>query len=415
MKENNTVIAGLDIGTTSTIVAIGEFTEENNIQIIGHAKHNSKGMRRGGVVNIDAVLKCVTTTIEDAEQMAGQEVETVAISVGGQHIEGKNSHGLVPIESRGKTNHHEISKEDVARVMKAARAVAIPLDREILHVMAQQYIVDDTREIKNPIGMLGVRLEADVHIITCYVSTVQNMIKAVNRAGFRVSKVLFSNVVAADTALTKDEKDLGVLLIDLGGGTSTASVYQDNAPYYTTSVPIGGIEISTDLSIVLKSPFDAAEKLKCEYGSCQTFISEHSEPVLIPGMGGRPPLAVERSNIVEIIKPRVYELLQILHKRIQKSGYAFMIGGGAVLIGGGSLLPGIAEATQEVLGMSARIGQPGNYNIKNGYLSSDYSTAVGLVKHVANNYNFDILSHNKENNGGKTFFFMKKWLRNFFE
>ena len=294
MREDTTVITGLDIGTVNTTVVIGELDDERRLNILGHARRHSRGIRRGGVVNIDAVLECVTATIEAAEQMAGQEVAEVAISIGGQHVEGRNSHGLVPVQPKGKANQSEISQDDIDRVMKAAGTVAIPLDREIIHVMTQQYSVDDNHEIKNPLGMLGVRLEVDVHIVTCFASTVRNMIKAVNRAGFRVSGVLFGNVAAAETVLTKDERELGVLLIDFGGGSSTVSIYKDEAPYFTTSVPIGGMEISTDLSIVLKAPIDATEKLKCEYGSCQEFIGEHNEPVLIPGVGGRPPLAVER-------------------------------------------------------------------------------------------------------------------------
>lgn len=416
MKTDSTIITGLDIGTCNTTVVIGELDENDQVHILGRAKHRSSGIRHGGVINIDAVLQCVTVAVEEAEQTAGQEVDEVVLSIGGQHVEGRNSHGLVPVGTKGKRNQDEISQDDVDRVMKAAGTVAIPLDREILHVMTQQYSVDDSHEIKNPLGMLGVRLEVDVHIITCFASTVRNMIKAVNRAGFRVSRVLFSNVAAAETVLTKDEKELGVLLIDLGGGASTASIYKDDAPYFTTSIPVGGMAVSTDLSIMLKAPIDAAEKLKCEYGSCQAFISEHNEPVLIPGVGGRPPLAAERHKIVEIIKPRVYEILSMLHARIQKSECESYIGGGVVLIGGGALLPGIAEAAQEVMGAAARIGQPGNYSMKGGYLSSDYSVAVGLVESIANAYHHEAgVRQSSTTNENKIMFFIKKWLRNFFE
>lgn len=418
MREGSTIITGLDIGTTNTTVVISELDDDRHVRILGHAKRPSEGIRRGGVINIDAVLHCVTTTIEQAEQMAGQEVGGVVLSIGGQHVEGRNSRGLVPVEQRNRDGQSEINQEDVDRVMKAAGTVAIPLDREILHVMTQQYSVDDNHEIRNPLGMLGVRLEVDVHIITCFASTVRNMIKAVNRAGFHVDQVLSSNVAAAETVLTKDEKELGVVLIDLGGGSSTLSIYKDNAPYFTTSIPVGGGEISTDLSIMLKAPVDAAERLKREYGSCQEFIGERNEPVLIPGVGGRPPLAVERHTIVQIIKPRIRELLQMLNSRINGSGYHSSIGGGAVLIGGGALLPGIAEATQEVLDISARIGQPGNYRIDGSYLPSDYSVAVGLVETAARSHNTppaDKRLRASENNNNKMMFFVKKWLRNFFE
>lgn len=413
--DNSPIITGLDIGTTNTTVVISELADDQRIHILGYAQQPSEGIRRGGVINIDAVLRCVTTAIERAEQMAGQEVEGVALSIGGQHVEGRNSHGLIPVEQKNREGQSEISQDDVDRVMKAAGTVAIPLDREILHVMTQQYSVDDNHEIKNPLGMLGVRLEVDVHIITCFTSTVRNMIKAVNRAGFRVEQVLFSNVAAAETVLTKDEKELGVVLIDFGGGSTTLSIYKDDGPYFTTSVPVGGIEISTDLSIMLKAPLDATERLKCEYGSCQEFIGEYNEPVLIPGVGGRPPLAVERHKIVEIVKPRVYELLQILHDRVRHDGYDSFISGGAVLIGGGALLPGIAEATQEVLGVAARIGQPGNYSIERGYLPSDYSVAVGLVEAVARTTHVAAKKRQHLTEENKILFFVKKWLRNFFE
>lgn len=413
-----TIITGVDIGTTTTTAVIGEIKDNGQVEIIGIGNTLSNGIRRGSVVNIDAVMQSVIKSLELAEQMAGQEVEDVLLSIGGHHVEGVNSHGVVPISAKGKQVGKEISQADVDNVMHAASAVAFPIDREVLHRLPQKFTIDEHHGIDRPIGMIGVRLEADIHIITCSVSTAQNMIKAVNRSGFRVQQLLYSGVAAADVVLTGDERELGVLLIDLGGGTTSATIFKEDAPYYTSAIPIGGIEITTDLSIVLKTPFDVAETLKCEHGSCQDFISESSEPVLIPGVGGRPPLAVERKEVIEIIKPRVIEILTLIKDKIQNQdqGLIPFIGGGVVLIGGGALLTGIAEIAQDVFGIGVRIGQPGNYGgTVNKYRFTNYSTAVGIVcmasKALAKNIKNKKITHNEHN----VSFTLKKWLRNFFE
>ena len=375
-------VVGLDIGTSRVCAAIGEFDENDNLQIVGVGTALSRGLRRGVVINIEATLKAVSEAIESAELMAGIEVQSVITGIAGAHIEGINSRGVVAVTGRGR----EINNEDVNRVIDAAKAIVIPMDREVLHVIPQEFIVDDQSGIKDPLDMIGIRLEAEVHIITGSVTSAQNLLKCINRAGFRVDDLVLESLAASHAVLSADEKELGVLLVDLGGGTSDVLVYLDGAPYHTDVIAVGGNQVTSDLSIMLKTPIEAAEKLKIEAGCTFLPMVEDNEEVIIPGVGGWPSAAIPRRELCKIIQPRMTEIFSMIREQMEKKDFLRHLGGGVVLTGGGALLPGTMELAKEIFGIPARVGVPTHVGgLVREYQSPLYSTAVGLAMYGAGN------------------------------
>ncbi|MBN2439864.1 MAG: cell division protein FtsA [Spirochaetales bacterium] len=373
-------IVGLDIGTTKICAIIGEYNENNVLEITGVGTAPSKGLRRGVIINIETTVKSILSAIEAAEMMSGREVESVHTGLAGGNIEGINSKGVVAVTGKGR----EITKEDVDRVVDAARAVPIPMDREVIHMIPQEFIVDEQGGIKNPIGMIGVRLEAEVHIITAAVTSAQNIVKSVNRAGFKAQNIILEPLASAKAVLSADEKELGTVLIDLGGGTTDILLYIEGSPYYTDVIPLGGEQVTNDISIILKTPVDAAEKIKLKSGCCYMDLIQGDEEVFIPGVGGRPPRRLLKKDLVEIIQPRVSEILTMVKDKIDRKGYLKMLGGGVVLTGGGALLPGIMELTMEIFGLPARIGYPIKFGgLVEEYYNPKFATGVGLVLYGA--------------------------------
>jgi cell division protein FtsA len=405
------MIVGLDIGTTTVTAVIGEYSESSELEIIGLGTAPSRGLRRGVVINIEATLRSVAAAVEAAEQVAGREIASVVSGIAGGHIEGLNSRGVVAVTGKGR----EITADDVARVIDAAKAVVIPMDREVIHVIPQEFVVDEQGGIRNPLDMIGVRLEAEVHIITGSVTAAQNLVKCVNRAGFKVSDIVLQSLAAGRAVLTQDEQELGVLLIDLGGGTTDILVYREGAPYYTSVLPVGGAQVTGDLSIMLKTPTDAAERIKKDAGCCYMQIVEAGEPVIIPGVGGRPPAEIDRREICRIIQPRMAEILAMVRERIEPKGYLPHLGAGVVLTGGGALLPGAVELASEIFGTSARTGQPGNLGgIGSVYQNPEFSTAVGLVQYAASRGGGDAGTAEEIGEPG-VLRGVLGWLRNIFE
>jgi cell division protein FtsA len=403
-------IAALDIGTTTVTAVIAEYDENNRLEITGLGMAPSSGLRRGVVINIEATLRSIALAVEAAEQMAGREIDSVVTGIAGGHIEGINSRGVVAVSGRGR----EITSDDVARVIDAAKAVVIPMDREVIHVIPQEFVVDEQGGIKNPLDMIGVRLEAEVHIITGSVTTAQNLVKCVNRAGFKAQDIVLESLAAARAALTEDEKDLGVLLVDMGGGTTDMLLFREGAPYYTNVLPVGGAQVTGDLSIMLKTPTESAETIKREAGCCYQALVEPGEPVIIPGVGGRPPASINREEICRIIEPRVAETLEMVRDRIETKNYLRHLGAGVVLTGGGALLPGVVELAQDIFGTSARIGQPGNLGgIGSVYQSPEFATVIGLALHAAARAAPDQVAAERSRGGFMAGF--GRWLRNFFE
>lgn len=336
----------------------------------------STGLRRGVVVNIEATLASVAAAVEAAELMSGREVKDCFVGVAGANIEGINSRGVVAVTGRGR----EITQEDVDRVIEAARAVVIPMDREVLHVIPQTFIVDDQKGIRNPLDMIGVRLEAEVHIITGSVTTAQNLVKCVNRAGFKVERLILQSLAAARATLSADEKELGCLLVDLGAGTTNLLVYSEGAPYYTNVIPVGGSQVTNDISIMLSVPMDAAERLKRESASAWLEGVDPEETVVVPGVGGRAPAETSRRKLCSIVQPRMEEIFRMARERVEKMGHWRHIKGGIVLTGGGALMQGAPELAEEIFGMPVRIGNPITLGgLVDEYRSPLYATGVGLV------------------------------------
>lgn len=355
---------------------IGEYDENGILCITGVGTAPSTGLRKGVVVNIEATLQSVAKAIEGAELMSGREVKDCYVGVAGANVEGINSRGVVAVTGKGR----EICQADVDRVIEAARAVVIPMDREILHVIPQTFIVDDQKGIRDPLDMIGVRLEAEVHIITGSVTTAQNLVRCVNRAGFKAEGLVLQSLAASRAVLSADEKELGCLLVDLGGGTTDVLMYAEGAPYFSASVGAGGSQVANDLSVILNVPLDAAERIKREAGSCYLAHVEADEGIVVPGVGGRAPQQLSRARIASIIQPRMEEIFRLVRDKVEQPGYWPLIKGGVVLTGGGALLNGAADLASEVFGLPVRIGSPASLGgLVDAYRNPAYSTAVGLV------------------------------------
>jgi cell division protein FtsA len=373
------LVVGLDIGTTKVCAVIGERNESGILEITGVGTYPSTGLRKGMVVNIEATLRSVSSAIEAAEMMSGREVHDCWTGIGGSHIDGINSRGVVAVTGKSRETR-EIGNDDIKRVLEAARAVVIPMDRQVLEVIPQSYIVDDQKGILDPLNMIGVRLEAEVHIITCSVTGAQNLIKCVNRAGFRVNDLVLQSLAAGRSVLTPEEKELGVAVIDLGGGTTDVLVYSEGAPYSTSTIPAGGTQVTSDISIIKNISFENAEKIKLDAGCCWEPFLEEDDDIIVPGVGGRPPLLIPKSQILAIIRPRMEETFKLVKEKLDKLSLSRPLGGGVVLTGGGAQLLGAAELASQVFNLPVRVGTPLPVGgLVEEYRSPAYATAVGLV------------------------------------
>ncbi len=406
------LIVGLDVGTTKVTAMAAEYDEAGRIRVVGVGSSPSNGLRRGVVINIESTLKAVAAAVEEAEHMSGHEVYDVYTGIAGGNVEGFNSRGVVAVSGKDR----EISPADVDRVIEAARAVVIPMDREILHVIPQEFIVDGQPGVRNPLDMIGVRLESEVHMITGTGSSVQNLIKCINRGGLRVNDIVLESIAASDAVLTEDEKELGVLHIDLGGGTTDILVYRQGAPHYTSVISIGSAQVTSDLSILLKAPVEAAEKIKLNDGCCWEPMVDPSEEVIIPGVGGRPPLARPRRDVAEIAQARMGEIFGMVKRQVSKNGYLDQLVSGLVITGGGALMPGVPELAADVFGMPARVGVPRiSGEIEEKYQRADYATVIGLVRHGAvKKSRPEALGGSSGQKRNSRMEGLKKWLRNFF-
>jgi cell division protein FtsA len=381
---NNEIIAALDIGSSCVRVMVCERYEDGIFRIIGTGVRPSTGLRKGVVVNIEATLRAVAAAVEDAEMMSGLEIRDCWTGIGGNHINGLNSRGVGGVSGKRRdTREREIDQEDIERVIEAAKAVVIPTDRQILEVIPQNFKVDDQKGIRNPLDMIGVRLECEVHIITCTVTGAQNLIKCVNRAGFRVNELILQTLASARAVLTPEEMELGVALIDLGAGTTDVLVYVEGTPYSTYTIPAGGTQVTSDISIIKNISVDNAEKIKMEAGCCWDELLDEDEVVIIPGVGGRAPMSIPRSQILTIIKPRMEELFKMIKQHLDTLNLSRPLGGGVVLTGGGAQLSGVVELAHDILKLPARIGTPIPAQELEGlveeYRSPVYATVVGLV------------------------------------
>jgi len=350
--DNKDLIVGVDIGTSKVVVAVAEVTPDGRFHLIGLGQADSEGLRKGVVVNIEATVQSIRKAVEEAELMAACRITDVYTGIAGSHIRSFNSSGMVAIKSR------EVSAEDVARVIETARAIHIPTDQQVLHVLTQEFIVDGQEDIREPIGMSGVRLEVRVHIVSGAVSAAQNIVKCVRRCGLEVNDLVLQPLASSMAVLTNDEKELGVALVDIGGGTTDIAVFTGGAIRHTAVIPIAGDQISNDIAMALRTPIQDAEEIKLRHGVAKEVLADANEKIEIPGLGDRAPRLLSRQTLAAVIEPRVQELFAIVQKVVRDSGYEELISSGVVLTGGTALLPGIGELAEDVFLKPARIGWP---------------------------------------------------------
>lgn len=374
-------VVGLDIGTTKICCIVGEIVDhgpEPMIDIVGIGTAPSTGLRKGVVVNIDSTVESIAKAVEEAELMAGGEISTVYTGIAGGHIKSFNSTGIVAVKDK------EITEQDVQRVIDAAKAVAIPMDRETIHIIPQEYMVNDQGGIRDPIGMTGVRLEGKVHIVTGAVSSAQNIIKCVNRAGLNVAEICLEPIASSEAVLGQDEKELGVILVDIGGGTSDIAIFKDGAIVHTSVLALGGSHVTNDIAVGLRTPQSEAEKIKIRHGCAMSSLVRSEETIEVPGVGGRKPRVVSRRVLSDIIEPRVEEMFSLIQREIMKSGYQDLLSAGLVITGGATLLEGMPELAEFIFEMPVKRGVPHSIGgLRDVVNSPKYATAVGLVKYGA--------------------------------
>ena len=406
-----TPIAGLDIGTSKICVLIGEPAPDDTIKVLGFGESRSEGLGRGSIMNIERTISAIQQAIEEAESQAGIDVDSVVVGISGGHIKSMNSRGMTGVARSDR----EITRDDMRRAIEAAKAVAIPVDREVVHVLPYGFTIDGQDGVRDPVGMLGVRLEVDVHIVTGAVTSVQNLMKSVNRAGFDVEGVVLEPLASAESTLSEDEKDLGVAMIDIGGGTSDIVIYQNGSVRHSEVIGLGGEHVTRDISVGLRTPHMKAETIKKEHGCALLSMVSNGQTIAVPSVGDRSDREIPLRDLVEIIAIRMDELIRLIQMETQLTGYAELIAGGVVLTGGASLLPGVAEACEEIYGCPVRVGRPRYISNLDEFKKLDdpiYSTVTGLARYglirrsTANGWgfgNFRVF--------GKFFGRFKNWMR----
>jgi cell division protein FtsA len=373
MARKHSIVVGLDIGTSKVCAVVGEMTDRG-VEIIGMGSHPSQGLRKGVVVNIESTVNSIKKAVEEAEMMAGCEIHTVFTGLSGNHIKGFNSHGVVAVKSK------EVCQRDLDRVIDAAKAVAIPTDREVLQILPQDYIIDDQDGIKQPLGMSGVRLEARVHIVTSAVASAQNVVKCCNRAGLNVGDIVLMPLAAAEAVLGAEERELGVALVDIGSGTTDIAVFHDGTVRHSAVLSVGGNHLTNDIAAGLRTSTADAERIKQRYGLARASAVFGDQRVDISSVTGKAASTVSRQILCEIIEPRMEEIFQLVQKEIAKSGYEDCLASGIVLTGGSMMLPGAVETAEQVFGMPARLGSPGHVvGLVDVVSSPIYAAGVGLV------------------------------------
>lgn len=375
MSKKANMLVGLDIGTTKTCIVMGDITEAG-IEIIGIGTCPSNGMRKGMVVNIESTVESIKKAVDLAERESGYTIRSVYTGIAGTHIRGQNSLGIVQVKDR------EIDEDDMERAIEAAKAVAVPMDREILHTVPQNFVVDDQDGIRNPVGISGVRLEANVHIVTGAITSIQNIVNVVNKVGLDIDEIVLEQLAASEAVLSNDEKDLGVALVDIGGGTTNIAIFTDGSIRHTSVLPIGGNYITSDISKGLRTPLVDAEDIKTRYGCASLSLIPKDENIAVPSVGGREPREVSRHILGRIIEPRVEEIFKLAHKEIVKAGYKDVLAAGVVLTGGSAIMEGMTELAEQVFDAPVRKGGPNCIGVLAESVNSPiYSTAVGLIIH----------------------------------
>ncbi len=373
-KSEKELIVGLDIGTSKIVAIVGEIQDDGDLEIIGFGIHPSKGLKRGVVVNIESTVKSIQRAVEEAELMAGCEIQSVYAGIAGSHIRSLNSHGIVAIRDS------EVTQGDIDRVIDAARAVAIPADQKILHVLPQEFVIDGQSGIRDPIGMSGVRLEAHVHMVTGSASAAQNIIKCVQRCGLEVDDIVLEQLASSHAVLTEDEQELGSCLVDLGGGTTDIAVFHDGAIKYTGVIPIAGDQVTNDIAVSLRTPTQYAEEIKIKYACALSLLANRDETIEVPSVGDRPPRSLARHTLAEVVQPRYEELFSLVRNELKRNGFLDMCAAGIVITGGTAKMEGAVELAEEVFHLPVRLGAPQHVSGLGDVVRNPiHATGVGIL------------------------------------
>ena len=405
-KAEQGMIVGLDIGTSKVVAIVGEINEDDELEIVGLGSHASRGLKKGVVVNIESTVQSIQRAVEEAELMAGCQIHSVYAGIAGSHIRSMNSHGIVAIKDR------EVIEGDVDRVIDAARAVAIPADQKVLHVLPQEFIIDQQEGVREPIGMSGVRLEAKVHLVTGAVSAAQNIVKCIQRCGLQADDIILEQLASSYAVLTDDEKELGVCLVDIGGGTTDIAVFTEGAIKHTAVIPIAGDQVTNDIAIAMRTPTQYAEEIKIKYACALRQLTNTDEVIEVPSVGDRPPRRLARQTLAEVVEPRYEELMSLVLAELRRSGYENLIAAGIVLTGGSAKMEGVVELAEEVFHMPVRLGVPQYVSgLIDVVRNPIHATGVGLL--LFGQKSEQMHMHKRFSDGGMsaTFSRMKNWLQ----
>ena len=371
---SDNMIVGLDIGTSKVVAIVGEIVDDGSLNIIGIGSHRSRGLKKGTVVNIESTVESIQHAIAEAEMMAGCQIHSVYAGIAGSHIRSMNSHGIVAIRDG------EVERADIERVIDAAQAVAIPADQKVLHILPQEYLIDAQEGVKEPLGMSGVRLEARVHLVTCAINAVQNIEKCIKRCNLAVDEIILEQLASAYSVLTEDEKELGVCLVDIGGGTSDIAIFTEGSIRHTGVIPIAGDQVTNDIAMALRTPTDDADEIKVKYACALTQLANGADSIKVPSVGDRPPRELSRQALAEVVEPRYVELFTLVQQELQRSGFQDMLAAGIVLTGGTSKMEGVVDLAEEIFHAPVRIGAPHNVaGLADIVRNPIYSTGVGLL------------------------------------
>ena len=376
------MIVGLDIGTSKVVAIVGEISHDTTIEVVGIGSHPSKGLKKGVVINIESTVQSIQRAVEEAELMAGCQIHSVFVGIAGSHIRSLNSHGIVAIRDG------EVYALDVERVIDAAQAVAIPADQRVLHILPQEYVIDAQEGIKEPLGMSGVRLEAKVHLVTCATNASQNIEKCIRRCGLEVEDIILEQLASSYSVLTEDEKELGVCLVDIGGGTTDIAIFTEGSIRHTGVIPIAGDQVTNDIAMALRTPTQHAEEIKIKYACALTQLAGADETIKVPSVGDRPPRDLSRQALAEVVEPRYDELFTLVQAELRRSGFEDLIPAGIVLTGGTSKMEGVVELAEEIFHMPVRVGVPQSVmGLTDIVRNPIYSTGVGLLQYGAGRQN----------------------------
>ena len=403
-KQGSRMIVGLDIGTSKVVALVGEIGADGELEIVGIGSHPSRGLKKGVVVNIESTVQSIQRAIEEAELMAGCQIHSVFAGIAGHHIRSLNSHGIVAIRDR------EVAQADIERVLDAGQAVAIPADQKVLHILPQEYVIDNQEGVREPLGMSGVRLEAKVHLVTCALNAVQNIEKCIRRCGLEVEDVILEQLASSYAVLTEDEKELGVCMVDIGGGTTDIAIFTEGAIRHTAVIPIAGDQVTNDIAMALRTPTQYAEEIKIRYACALAKLAGPEETIKVPSVGERPPRDLSRQALAEVVEPRYDELFTLIQAELRRSGFEDMIPAGIVLTGGTSKMEGAVELAEEIFHMPVRLGMPQEFKgLTDVVRNPIYATSVGLL-HYGNRHHA-LAASSSEQSKESALVRVKRWFK----